>query len=222
MENKKLYQRRWFRITSITILTLFVGLLGIDLYMRSGAIPDCADPSANTTKIKCPFLAITQPSMKSRSDFIDDIENAGMEPAMAVFVATQITWQQKGLGAVLGGVAPDIYQLTDVHGISHCDLFGRYLPELKVMARKLEKEGLLTIQDLVTMKQWVAAQEGIAVIESSQIETSLAFLGAGGSLETGLVETNNFFAFMKGERLSAENGITIEALDQAQAMTHWD
>lgn len=64
MGKKKLVKRRWFRITSIVLGVLFLGLLGVDLYVRNLPIPDCADGGAQTAKIKCPFLAISKPSME--------------------------------------------------------------------------------------------------------------------------------------------------------------
>lgn len=215
---KKYYQKRWFKITGITFSVIFIALLGVDIYFRSLPIPDCESGEA---KIKCPFLAISKPSMESRTAFVNDVEKFGMDRTMATFVAVQVGWQQNGLWSVLKGEAPDIYSLDKVHGVTHCDLFSKYLPELEAMAKAKEIDGQITLQDLVEMKKWVAQQVQVEISEPSKIETSLLFVKAGGNLETQKVYTEDVFMLLKGIKPKRDAPINIELLDKSKAIAKW-
>lgn len=219
---KKFYQRRWFKITGILFLVLFLALLGVDIYFRSLSIPECADGKAQTSAIKCPFLAISKPSTESRTAFINDVEKFGMDRTMATFVAIQVGWQQNGLWSVLKGEAPDFYALDKVHGVTHCDLFSKFIPELETMAKAKEIEGQITLQDLVEMKKWVAKQVNVEISEPSKIETSLLFVKAGGNLATQKVYTEDVFMLLNGVKPKRDAPIDVELLNKSKALAKWD
>ncbi len=216
---KKFYQKRWFKITGISFSVIFIALLGVDIYFRSLPIPDCESGEA---KIKCPFLAIAKPSTESRTAFVNDVEKAGMDRFMANFVAVQVGWQQNGLWSVIKGEAPDIYSLDKVHGVSHCDLFSKFLPELEEMVKTKEIDGQITLQDLVEMKKWVAKQVKVEISEPSKIETSLLFVKAGGNLETQKVYTEDIFMLLKGIKPKRDSPINVDLLDKSKALAKWD
>ena len=215
---KKFYQKRWFKITGITFSVIFIALLGVDIYFRSLPIPDCESGEA---KIKCPFLAISKPSME-RTAFVDDVEKFGMDRTMAAFVAVQVGWQQNGLWSVLKGEAPDIYSLDKVHGVTHCDLFSKFLPELETMAKAKEIDGQITLQDLVEMKKSVAKQVNVEISEPSKIETSLLFVKAGGNLKSQKVYTEDIFMLLKGIKPKRDAPNNIELLNKSKALAKWD
>ncbi len=228
MEKKKtkLAQRRWFRITAIVVVVLTIALFGVDLYIRSSAIPECgtatADAPQRTAAIKCPFLKIVKPAQTSRSAFVKDCEKFGMDYSMAQFVAIQVGWQQKGLWSVIKGEAPDVYSLDQVRGVTHCDLYSKYLPELEQQAQALEVNGQITLQDLVELKKWVAKQEQVAIIEPSKLETALLFVKAGGNLETQKVFREDVFTFLRGELPERHGQVTIALMNQARSLADWD
>lgn len=219
---KKFYQKRGFKITGITFLVIFLALLGVDIYVRNLLIPECGSGKALASEIKCPFLAISKPSMESRAAFVDDVEKFGMDRTMATFVAMQVGFQQNGLWSVLTGKAPDIYHLDEVHGVTHCDLFGKYLPELEAQAKTMEIDGQITLQDLVKMKKWVAQQEQVEISEPSKIETSLLFVKAGGNLETQKVYTEDVFMLLKGIKPKRDAPINVTLLNKSKALAKWD
>ncbi len=219
---KKFYQRKWFKITGITLSVILLALFGVDIYFRSLPVPECADGKALSSVIKCPFLAISKPSMESRNAFINDVEKFGMDRNLATFVAIQVGWQQNGLWSVLKGEAPDIYALDKVHGVSHCDLFSKFLPELEEMAKAKETDGQVTLQDLVEMKKWVAKQVHVEIGEPSKIETSLLFVKAGGNLETRKVYTEDVFMLLRGVKPKRDASINIELLNKSRAFAKWD
>ena len=219
MGKKKLIKRRWFRTTTITFVTLFLALVGVDIYVRNMYVPDCESDEA---QIKCPFLAISKPSMESRAAFVDDVEKFGMDRQMAQFVAIQVGWQQKGFWSVLKGEAPDIYRLDQVHGVTHCDLFAKYLPVLEQQAKAMEVDGQITLQDIVELKKWVANQEKVEPNEASKIECALVFIKAGGNLETQKVYTEDVFMLLRGIRPKRDAPITIDLMNQARSMANWD
>ena len=131
-------------------------------------------------------------------------------------------WQQNGLWSVIKGEAPDIYSLDKVHGVSHCDLFSEFLPELEEMAKTKEIDGQITLQDLVEMKKWVAKQVQVEISEPSKIETSLLFVKAGGNLETQKVYTEDVFMLLKGIKPKRDSPINVELLDKSKALAKWD
>ncbi|HMO40171.1 MAG TPA: hypothetical protein PKE17_12230 [Saprospiraceae bacterium] len=216
---KKLYQKPWFKITGITFSVIFIALLGVDIYFRTLAIPECESGEA---KIKCPFLAISKPSMESRAAFVNDVEKFGMDRTMATFVAIQVGWQQKGLWAIIKGKAPDIYALDQVHGVTHCDLFSKFIPELEEMVKAKEIDGQITLQDLVEMKKWVAQQVQVEISEPSKIETSLLFVKAGGNLETQKVYTEDVFMLLRGIKPKRDAPINVTLLNKSKALAKWN
>ena len=219
---KKIYQRRWFKITGICLALLFLALLGVDIYFRNQPIPACTSGREQSAQIKCPFLAISRPSMESREAFVDGVEQFGMDRTMAQFVAIQVSWQQNGLWSVLKGDAPNIYALDQVHGVTHCDLFSKYLPELEEQAKAKEIDGQITLQDLVQMKKWLAQQEQVDVSEPSKIETSLLFVKAGGNLETQKFYTEDVFMLLRGTKPHRDAPINVTLLNQSKSLAKWD
>lgn len=221
---------RIWKIVRIGIIALVVllatGLAATNYALTSAPLQSCpkaarAQHAADSPEIKCPFLKFVQPATTSLSAFAQDAEKAGMDYWMAIGVAMQVTWQQKGMLAALSGEVPDLYALERVPGVSHCDLYTSYIPELREMARDLDQEGTLHLQDLVSMKQWVAREEQVEIIESSRIETALLFVRAGGDFETGRVNTENVFAVL--EAIGPENPglVTIERMNRARDMADW-
>ncbi len=221
-EKKKNIRRRWVKTTAILFGGLFLGLVGVDILFRSLPVAECSEEKSGKAEIKCPFLAFAKPSIENRSAFVNDVEKFGMDRTMAQFVALQVGWQQKGLWSILRGEAPDIYSLESVHGVSHCDLYSSYLPELEQEARSLEVNGQITLQDLVQMKKWVAQQLQVEVVESSQIETALLFVKAGGDLETQKVYTEDVFTLLKGQRPGRDALINADLLRKARELSNWD
>ncbi|MEO1654116.1 MAG: hypothetical protein AAFU64_11250, partial [Bacteroidota bacterium] len=196
MKKKKFYQGRWFKITSILFTLIFLTLLAIDIYVRFLLIPVCNQVApglgqANKTEIKCPFLAIAKPSTKNLSSFIKDVNKAGMSYQMALGASYQVGIGQNGLWATLFGKAPDIYKLENVHGISHCDRYNRYLSDVKRLLKEREINDQISLQDLVDIKEWIAEQEGVEINSASKQETALLFGYAGGDLETQKVYTED-------------------------------
>jgi hypothetical protein len=221
MSKKKFYKRRWFKITGGIFAFLFLVLIGLDIYYRNLPLPKCTNGVAQTSTIKCPFLAISKPSMESRSAFVDDVEKFGMDRTMATFVAVQVGFQQNGLWSVVKGDAPDIYALEKVHGVTHCDLYSNYLLELEQQAKEKEVDGQITLQDLVEMKKWVAKQTSVEISEPSKIETSLLFVKAGGNLETQKVYTEDVFMLLKGIKPKRDAPINVTLLNKSKALAKW-
>lgn len=145
-----------------------------------------------------------------------------MEYTMALAVGVQITFQQKGLLAVLRHEAPDIYRLREVPGVSHDDRYGVYLEELKQLAPSMAADGRLKLQDLVDLKKWVARKAGVAVIsEPSRIETALAFIRAGGDFETWTVDMKEFFTLLSGQRPQSAAQVNFSSLSRAREAAQW-
>lgn len=140
---------------------------------------------------------------------------------MALFVVLQVTSKQKGPFAALRGETPDLNALDKVPGVSHTDLYSSYLTELREQSEKLEIDGQLTLQDLVDMKEWVAHQEQVDIIESSRIETALLFVRAGGDLAGGKVATRDVFELLEGRAPSRDAQVTSSTLTKAQKMANW-
>jgi hypothetical protein len=81
----------------------------------------------------------------------------------------------------LSGHSLDLYALNQIEGVSHPDKYNRY-PELttQTLTAAQNTAGLVSMQDLVDFKQKIAAEEKLdTIMESSQTETVILFVGAG-------------------------------------------
>jgi hypothetical protein len=181
-------------------------------------------PAPPDAKILCPFLAMAPPPTRDALVFARGAAKNGMSGAMAAFVTLQITAQQKGMVALLRLEAPDLYRLDEVPGVSHDTRFARHLPALRAQADALAVDGRITFQQLVDLKRWVGEQEGHRIERgtASEIETSLAFLRAGGSLETWTVDVHELFTLLNGERPAVDAVVTPSDLERARAAADWD
>ena len=140
---------------------------------------------------------------------------------MAFVVATQITWKQQGIRPALRGHAPDLHALDRVPGVSHIDLYNTHRDNVGDRLTEAEVEGRMTLQDLVEVKEWIAAMEGVEVIESSRIETALLFIRSGGDAETGTVATADVLTLLDGAAPAVRGDVTIASLRRAQKTARW-
>jgi hypothetical protein len=207
------------RLFSRRALLIGVTSIGGGLALGYLATPDPADDDGSP--ITCPFLAMNPPDTTNMWTFTRGCVANGMDYGMALFVTVQITFLQKGLLAVLRHEAPDIYRLREVPGISHDDRYAPFQTELRAMANDMAVDGRLTLQDLVTLKEWVARRLGIVPNEASRIETALLFVRAGGDLETWTVDLEDTFRLIAGKRPRAVALVTPAKLDQTRAQTRW-
>lgn len=207
----RLFSRRTFLIG--------VASIGGGLALGYLTTPDPADDDGSP--ITCPFLAMDPPDTTNMWTFARGCVASGMDYSMALFVTLQITFQQKGLLAVLRHEAPDIYRLREVRGISHDDRYAPFQTELRPMAADMAVDGRLTLQDLVTLKEWVARKLDVVPNEASRIETALLFVRAGGDLEAWTVDLEDTFRLIAGTRPRAEAVVTPGKLDQTRAQTRW-
>lgn len=177
----------------------------------------------STPEIKCPFLAIAKPNTSHLWRFVRDCNAYGMSSMMAFVVASQITMNQKGKGvwALLRGEAPDLYRLEEVSGVSHLDLYSAYLTQVVEQINAMSVAGEISLQNLVTIKEWIAAEERVPIIEASKIETILAFLYGGGDLETGMVNAENVISILSGRRPKAHANLNPTKLNQARRLAKW-
>ncbi len=234
--NKKSLGRRILKYVGLGVVALVLALLVLVAWIHhsltSVPIQQCKAGSRTAQRIamaekmkkpviRCPFLKIAKPATSGLKNFAKDAKKAGMDYWMAVFVAIQVTWAQKGFWAVVRGETPNIYALHRVKGVSHCDLYTSYLPEIQKMAKAMEKEGKLTLQDLVKMKQWVAQQEKVKINEPSKIETALVFIRAGGDLKTGKVRTVDVFDLLQGKAPAQGGKVTVSRMNRARKLARW-
>ena len=166
----------------------------------------------------CPFLRMAQPNRTDFWKFVSDCHANGLGYAEALAVSLHILRQQKGLGAVFKrGETIDMYRLDEVPGTSHTDLFQAYLPAVEGKIKEVaDKDGMIRMQDLVDLKKWIAAQEGVKEVSfPSKAETGQIFVRAGGDLDTGLVAASDAIKMMKGERPEKGGVVTFSAIKKA-------
>lgn len=180
------------------------------------------DPSEDDgSAITCPFLAMDPPDTTNMWSFARGCVDNGMDYAMALFVTGQVTYQQKGLLAVLRQEAPDIYRLREVNGVSHDDRYALFQTELRAQAEKVAIDGRLTLQDLVVMKEWIANELEVIPNEASRIETALLFIRAGGDVETWTVGMEDVLRLIAGQRPSVDAIVTPALMTQAREQSVW-
>lgn len=217
---KKWYRRKRFKIPAVLFGSIFLLLMAVDIYFRTRPIPECADGN-ETAQIQCPFLAISKPSTESRSAFMEDVQKAGMDDAMALGATMQVGVSQNGVWSTLFGKAPDIYNLENVHGISHCDRYNRYTKEVEFQLKEREIDGQVSIQDLVEIKEWIAEKENVEIISSSKQETALLFGYAGGNLETGKVFTDDIILLINNKMPARGGKMTLDLFEDTQELCEW-
>lgn len=209
------------RLGRYTRRTFLIGLASIGGGLALGYLTT-PDPAADDgSPITCPFLTMNPPDTTNMWTFARGCAANGMDYAMALFVTVQITYFQKGLWAVLRHETPDIYRLREVPGISHDDRYAPFQEELRAMADGMAVKGRLTLQDLVTLKEWVARNLGVVPNEASRIETALLFVRAGGDLGTWTVDLDDTFRLIAGQRPLAEAVVTPAALNRARDRSLW-
>ena len=170
--------------------------------------------------IFCPFLRTYKPGTSSLWEFVSDLHDKGrLDRAAGLLIGGDVTSKQQGLWKALTGSAPDLYKLDQVPGISHADLFQKHVDKLDKTA---DKDGSLTIQNLVDIKKEIAEEEGCdEIIKSSRIETALLFLGSGGDMETGKVRLVDIKAFLSGTSIESQPDITFDTVKKATKMCSW-
>jgi hypothetical protein len=146
---------------------------------NSNMVMDESKPK--TEDINCPFLKMAKPDTSSFRKFVSSTSAAGMSYPAALLVSFDNVSKQKGTSKALSGHALDLYALNQIDGVSHPDKYNRY-KELttKTLTDAANEEGKITMQDLVDLKKQIAAEEKIDhIMESSQTETVILFIGAG-------------------------------------------
>ena len=83
------------------------------------------------------------------------------------------------------------------------------------------RDGLITLQDLVEMKEWVADQVGVVPGEASKTETALLFVRSGGDLEAWTVGLEDVFRLLNGQMPEADAVVTPGKLNQAMDAASW-
>ncbi|MEL6958471.1 MAG: hypothetical protein AAGL89_05900 [Pseudomonadota bacterium] len=207
----KLFSRRAF----------LVGIASIGGGLAFGYVTTPEPPERDERAILCPFLAMNPPDTTNVWTFARGCADNGQAYSMALIVATMVTYSQKGLWAVLRHEAPDIYRLDQVPGISHDDLYQNHIPELREMAEVRAVDGLITLQDLVEMKEWVADQVGVDPREASKTETALLFVRSGGDLDAWTVDLDDVFRLLSGQRPEADAFVTPEKLNKTMDQASW-
>ncbi|MEM9242114.1 MAG: hypothetical protein AAGB07_19255 [Pseudomonadota bacterium] len=209
------------RLGRTTRRAFLIGLASIGGGLALGYVTT-PDPSGDDgSPITCPFLAMKPPDTTNVWTFARGCVDNGMAYGMALFVTLQITYQQKGLLAVLRHEAPDIYRLREVPGISHDDRYAPFLAELRPVAEGMAVDGRLSLQDLVAMKEWVAAQVGVIPNEASRIETALLFVRSGGRVEDWTVGLDDVFLLLSGKTPSVDAVVTPDLLNRAREQSMW-
>ncbi|MBX9603881.1 MAG: hypothetical protein K2X35_22935 [Bryobacteraceae bacterium] len=198
-----------------------IGVASIGGGLALGYLTTPEPPDAAGRPITCPFLAMNPPDTTNMWTFARGCARNGMAYGMALFVTAQITYQQKGLWAILRHEAPDIYRLRQVPGVSHEDRFAPFQTELRAMAEKMAVKGRLTLHDLVTLKEWVARKLSVVPNEASRIETALLFVRAGGNLDTWTVDLDDVFRLVAGQRPLAEAQVTVDNLTRTRNQSKW-
>ncbi|MEM8881662.1 MAG: hypothetical protein AAGC82_13805, partial [Pseudomonadota bacterium] len=96
-----------------------------------------------------------------------------------------------------------------------------FIPELREMAERRARDGLITLQDLVERKEWVAEQVGVVPGEASKTETALLFVRSGGDLSAMTVGRDDVFRLLNGQRPEADAVVTPAKLNQAMDHASW-
>lgn len=147
--------------------------------------------------IKCPFLRLHRPRSGNLFGFCSELQNKGVSVPVALVVGALVTACQPGgwVNAITFR-APDIYNLDQVAGVSHSDLFMRNIDVTKderYLGRP-DKRGYITFGDILRCKRELAMDaldvdpKCIVGNRASQIENVLLFIRSRGDPMSGLVK----------------------------------
>ncbi len=198
-----------------------IGVASIGGGLALGFVTTPEPAGDDGSPITCPFLAMNPPDTTNMWTFAKGCVSNGMDYGMALFVTAQVTYQQKGLWAVLRHEAPDIFRLREVAGVSHEDRYIPFRDALRGQANGMAVDGRLTLQDLVALKEWVAREVGVTPNEASRIETALLFVRAGGSVDDWTVGLENVFLLLSGRPPTIDAIVTPSLLNQAREKSNW-
>jgi len=165
------------------------------------------DPDSQV--ILCPFLRIVKPDDSGFLSFVGSLANNGLGHVSAAAVTFLVTSMQKGVLAGLRGETPDLSQLDQVRRVSHSDLYQSSPKDVSRLLTEASVEGRVSVQDLVDVKKYIAQKMGVTPSHASKTETYIAFLFAGGNLDTGTVGLEDILAFLAGERPAKTGQVSI-------------
>lgn len=183
--------------------------------------PESSLEAAELPSVLCPFLRIVQPDTSSLSAFTQDIIDAGVSPFLATAQSSILTAFQEGKGfrAVLRDEAIDVERLDELQaGINSPDYYQLFPEAVAQRLTDVSMDGMVTLQDLVDVKLWVAGEVGVVPNDTSKISTYFSFLFPGGDLDTGLVELDDVLKFLNGEMPDHTGFLDVVKLGRAAAL----
>jgi len=163
-------------------------------------------PSGDWGKIRCAYLRMVRPNTSSMELFVRDLALHGLDPTMALQVGSMVLSQQapelfpSPRAAAASGRAPDIYKLDRAGTISHADRYFPYFSQVRDRVNRLvSPTGRISYRDTIDLKIFVAEQSSTCPIsDASKLETRILFIRAGGDLESGTVNADDWLRLVMG------------------------
>lgn len=163
-------------------------------------------PSGDWDRIRCAFLRMVRPNTSSMELFVRDLALHGLDPTMALQVGSMVLSQQapelfpSPKAAAASGQAPDIYKLDQAGAISHADRYFPYFSQVRDRVNSLvSPTGRISYRDTVDLKLFVAEQSSTCPIsDASKLETRILFIRAGGDLDSGTVDADDWLRLVMG------------------------
>ena len=166
----------------------------------------------STQDIKCSFVRMVNPRSTTMFGFLRQVFAVGIAPYSTALVAVCVSYIQHGFVSLLTGRVPDIFRLDEAAPISHPDLFADIvnLPDLLGPDQ-------CHIDKVRTIK-YEYFQHAPSV--SSEVETCLLFLWAGGDYTTGLVDPKSLLRCLEA-KAGQVVGVPVGSLSMWKLRYYW-
>ena len=164
--------------------------------------------------ILCPFFNNLQPDTSSNAAIVEEVVQRGnVGRVTANFLVYSVFMLQQGPLGLLRGDVLDLQRLDEVLIVSHPDLYTAEIDGVEERLLELaDEQGLITIDELFDVKQWVADVTGVNRISTiTRSETIALFLSAGGNLDDETIPADNVLRFLRNDWDVQDNGAVTAA-----------
>lgn len=159
-------------------------------------LPTTTGQSEVSCEINCPFFKFADPDTSNLFSFVQDSVQAGADGWLIATLSYGAALLQQGIF----GTVPDLCRLDQIPLVSHTDLFNNYPQQVESMFRAAsDTDGMITFDDMVNVKLWVADQEEVRPNIFSRGEVALLFIRSGGNVDTLQVSAEAVLAGLRAE-----------------------
>jgi hypothetical protein len=173
-------------------------------------------------EIACPFIRAVDPDTTTWTAFIQDLADGGCSRAVCAPLAIATTQAQQGFLNASTFHVVDVTRLDEVPSGTKYSIYPDEVEQRMRQAATTNADGMITLQDLVDIKLWVAEQEGVdQPTLASKGETIVLFLRSGGDTGSWKVNPDNVLTLLGGTLPDDESTVGVFNVMRASRKADW-